>query len=65
MITRREAEAYEKDARADERLAAAEKKMYATLSKIVRPRKEQGCANEKPPIIAAKAPSRSVGSKKK
>ncbi len=54
MITRKEAEAYEKDARAEERLAVAEKKMYGALSEALKlPKKQSGAAGT-PPKLSGK-----------
>jgi len=59
MITRKEAEAYEKDARAEERLAAAEKKMYTALSGALKLPKKQAGAGGKPPVLGANRQSES------
>lgn len=64
MITRKEAEAYEKEARADERLAAAEKKMFNALSTVLRVPKQKAASSAEPPILPSK-PAQNSASKKK
>jgi S-formylglutathione hydrolase FrmB len=65
MITRKEAEAYEKDARAEERLAAAEKKMYGALSEVLKlPKKQNGAKETSPKLSGRAAAGHSVPRKK-
>jgi hypothetical protein len=64
MITRKEAEAYEKEARADERLAAAEKKMFNALSTALRVPKQRPASSDQPPILPRKAAQKGTSKKK-
>jgi hypothetical protein len=55
MITRKEAEAHERDAQADVRLAAAQKKMYAALSNVVKGKAKQSGGAGVPPVLSGKS----------
>lgn len=61
MITRKEAEAYEKDARAEARLAVAEKKMYGALANALKLPKKPAA---EPPILPGKATQKSASKRK-